>query len=223
MRGNDKRRRNKILYTSILLITLVATTSIAAIYLLREADFTLTIHNYTDASGVALTGFYEGGNQYLITLHAPNNTRTYDSSHTLKIHYTDQVADIYDGSTHVKMYSTATITGDFTQGGWIIERVFNIGVNESAGFTHVMLKVKNPSNADKAELYCYKVWDQGQGTTRHTEYMGMLDLTDPNSMITTGSISWAGNYRISYSCNLTLTYSQGMDDTFSVEVYQSPT
>ncbi|MEB3798850.1 MAG: hypothetical protein LRS45_00780 [Desulfurococcales archaeon] len=223
MNDRRKRRGKKILYTSILLIGLVTITAIAAIYMLREADFSLTIHNYTDASGAALTGFYEGGNQYLITLHSPNNTRTYDNSHTLKIRYTDQIADIYDGSTHVKMYSTATVTGDFTQGGWIVERVFNIGVNESAQYTHIMFKVKNPSHAEEAVLYCYKIWDYGPGTTQHVEYMGMLDLTDPHSVITTGSHSWSGNYRISYSCNLTLIYNQEMDDTFTVEVYQSST
>jgi len=229
VRFKDKVRseKKKILYSSIILLTLITTASIAAIYIYRQANFSITVNDYTQATGVALTGFYNGGNNLLITLTAPNGSRTYGNNH-LMIYYTGPIGISDDGSHPIKMYSTANIVTNITQGGWVFEHVINFGVsadpNGNSVTSYIILKVKHPSSASQAELDCYKIMDGGPNTNRQEQYIGTLDLTNQSDIIDPhGTITISGSNRLSYTCNLTLTYDQATNDYIEISIYQQPT
>ncbi|MEB3756944.1 MAG: hypothetical protein GSR79_08850 [Desulfurococcales archaeon] len=215
------QKKKKILVFSLLLIALMTASSIAAIYLYRQANLNITVNDYTQATGRAMFGFYEGGNNYLIEFHAPNGTTTYDTN-KLYVYFNGITAISDDGATQIKMYSTATVEATITQGGWIFENLLNFGSDTHAGQNHITLKVKTPSQASQAELRVY--WIEKDTTTgvTTTHYMGALDLTDPNGELALPGHSWTGtNILDGYTTDLIVTYDQPVSDSFSVSIYET--
>ncbi|MCE4606296.1 MAG: hypothetical protein F7B59_03075 [Desulfurococcales archaeon] len=51
-----KNKRRKILVLGLLLIVLMTASSIAAIYLYRQANMNITVNDYTQATGRAMFG-----------------------------------------------------------------------------------------------------------------------------------------------------------------------
>ncbi|MEB3756720.1 MAG: hypothetical protein GSR79_07690, partial [Desulfurococcales archaeon] len=125
-------------------------------------------------------------------------------------------------TTQIKMYSTATVEATITQGGWIFENLLNFGSDTHAGQNHITLKVKTPSQASQAELKVYWVETNTATGVTTTQYMGTLDLTDPNGELALPGHSWSGtNILDGYTTDLIVTYDQAVTDSFSVSIYET--
>jgi len=215
----ENKKRRKILLIALLLIAVTSVSGIARVYIYRQADINVRVNDYTQATGSALFGFYQGGNDNLIDLYAPNGTRTYGTN-KVYVYFHGLTAISDDGTTQVKMYSTATVETNITQGGWVFESLINFGLDKYSGGNSLILKVKTPSQASQAELKVYREVYYVSTGNLETAYIGTLDLTDPDSQLNCGGIGWSpGTLIVAYTSDLIVTYDQPINDTFSVSIY----
>lgn len=217
-----KRKRRSIMGPMIVLTALVvAVAATSALYMLRSGRFEINVADYSQVNGMPAIGFYTGDNEYLLPAYGGvNNTVTYvDTGGTEHYVYTYFSGHTYtsSGTPQIKLYGTARIVADLTEGSWKFDKALTIGVPGDADIDHFTIKfrVDDPSDASLA-IATVKYTD---GTNEYS--FGQIDLTVEGE---TGSLSVINppDTGAAFYITIELQYDQPITDSFTLSAYVTP-